>query len=250
MMRLENVSVTEVKSRILRNVTLSVTPGITVLLGENGSGKTTLLRCAAGLRKFEGRVLLDGTDARTLSPGERARRISLLPQSLPAPNIPVETLVSFGRRPWAPYTGRLSREDLGKRDEAILRMGLEPLRHAFLPTLSGGELQKAYFAMLLAQDGDIVLLDEPASHLDGSASAFLAKELCTLRDMGKAVFCVMHDVTGAAELADHFAVLQNGELVFSGDREAFLSQKIPERFLHLTRYRAEDENGNSRSFFR
>jgi ABC-type cobalamin/Fe3+-siderophores transport system ATPase subunit len=102
----------------------------------------------------------------------------------------------------------------------------------------------------LAQDGDIVLLDEPASHLDGGAAAFLAKELCTLRDMGKAVFCVMHDVTGAVEIADRIAVLQKGELVFTGDREEFLSQKIPERFLHLTRYRAEDENGTPRLFFR
>ena len=250
MMRLENISVTEKRTPILREVTLSVLPGITVLLGENGSGKSTLLGCAAGLRKHDGAVLLDDEDLRRLSPARRARRISLLPQSLAAPNIPLETLVSFGRRPWAPYTGRLSREDLVKRDEAISRMGLEPLRHAVLPTLSGGELQKAYFAMLLAQDAEVVLLDEPASHLDAGASAFLAGQLRVLKAAGKTVLCVLHDVTAAVELADHIAVLQKGELVFSGDREAFLTQSIPERFLHLTRYRAGDETGNIRLFFR
>ena len=249
-MTLKNISVTEKDRAILRNVTLDVLPGITVLLGENGSGKTTLLRCAAGLRKFTGQVLSDGENAAALSPALRARKISLLPQSLPAPNIPLEVLVAFGRRPYAPYTGRLSGDDLARVDDAICRMGLDPLRHAFLPALSGGELQKAYFAMLLAQNADTVLLDEPASHLDGAASAFLEKQLLALKAAGKSVLCVMHDVSRAVRLADSIAVLHKGELAFSGTPAEFLARSIPEMLLGLRRYTAEGENGEKELFFR
>jgi len=248
-MTLEHISVTESKRAILRDVTLSVPPGITVLLGRNGSGKTTLLRCAAGLRRFSGRVLLGGADAAALSPVRRAREISFLPQSLPAPNIPLETLTAFGRRPYAPYTGRLARADLDRAQKALERMGLARLRSAMLPTLSGGELQKAYFAMLLCQDTPVVLLDEPGAHLDAGASVFLAAQLQALRDAGKAVLWAVHDVSLAVQTADRAAVLQDGALVFSGGMEEFLSGGIPETHLGLHRYTAAGEDGETRLFF-
>ncbi len=246
MIEIQNLSV----SHILRDVSLTLTPGtVTVLLGPNGAGKSTLLACIAGLRKYTGDILLNGEPLKALSPARRAQAVALLPQKQSAPEIPVEALARFGRAPYGSRTGALSQADREKAAAALHRAGLSDKAHRLLSTLSGGELQRAWFAMVLSQDAPVLLLDEPASHLDATASDFLPREILALKQEGKTILCVMHDVSRAAEIADFAAILKEGKLLHTCTGDELRISDEPARLLGLRRYTASGEDGE-KVFFR
>ena len=205
---------------IIRNLSFSVPTGrFTALLGPNGSGKSTLLRALAGLiTPASGAVVIDGLPMASMSRGQIARRLSLMPQSPRAPeDITVRDLVMQGRYP---HRGLLARWSLA--DDAACRRALEltetlgladtPLCH-----LSGGQRQRAWIAMTLAQSSDILLLDEPTTYLDISHQLSVMALLRRLvHDQGTTVVAVLHDVTQAARFADQMLLLKDGQLVASG----------------------------------
>jgi iron complex transport system ATP-binding protein len=185
------------------------------VLGPNGAGKTSLLRILAGLAcPSQGRVLLDDQPLAALTPLERGRRIAFLaPARIGVPGAyRVDDVVGLGRfahRSWWQTTGR----DDPSIDRAIRRFALDGLRERRLATLSDGERQRVWLAVLEAQDPEIVLLDEPTSHLD---VAYVADTLRALRgwaSTGRAVIAVVHDVDAALAAADRIVVLKEGRLV-------------------------------------
>ena len=216
---------------VLEQVSFSAERGtITALVGRNGAGKTTLVSCLTGEKPdYSGAVLLDTQDIRGMSPMDRARHLACMPQTLPRPHVTVRELVAFGRTPYTSMTGFLSSADREAVDRAIYATGMEPFAAAFVDELSGGERKKAFFAMTLAQDTPVVVLDEPTAHLDAvSRFAFLSliQRLC--RDTGKTFFLVLHELPEVLRCADRIVALHEKRVSFAGDAEAFLAAEIPQ----------------------
>ena len=194
---------------------------ITALLGPNGSGKSTLLKLCGGLlNPISGSVALDGTDISSLSPKQLAKRLSFLPQSRPTPAITVAALVANGRFPYRGISGRLSADDRIAIEKALLMTSLQDKADRELRTLSGGERQKAYLAMLIAQETPHLLLDEPTTYLDINHRIELMELLHTLRDEDKCIVAVLHDIDLAAEYCDNAIVLSNGSIIHEGSAAA------------------------------
>ena len=240
----EHISAAYRKRQVLRDVSFTAESGaITILLGRNGAGKSTLVRCLTGEKQdYTGRICLDSDDVRIMSNSQRAGRLACLPQVLPRPHVTVKELVAFGRTPYLPLTGTLSPEDLERVEWAISVTGLLPFERAFVDELSGGERKKAFFAMTLAQDTPVVVLDEPTAHLD-AVSRFeflnLLEQLC--RETGKTFLAVMHELPEVLRYADHIVVLHDRQVAFSGTAAACLSAGIPESCfqIHVAGSRAD-----------
>lgn len=232
----EHVSASYRNRQILDDISFTAESGaITVLLGRNGAGKSTLVHCLTGEKQdYTGHIRLDSDDVRVMTPGQRSCRMACLPQVLPRPHVTVRELVAFGRTPYLPLTGTLSSEDRERVEWAISATGLRAFECAFVDELSGGERKKAFFAMTLAQDTPVVILDEPTAHLD-AVSRFefldLLEQLC--RETGKTFLAVMHELPEVLRYADHIVVLHDHHVGFTGTAEACLSAGIPERCFHI-----------------
>lgn len=232
----EHVAAGYRKKPVLRDVSFTVPEGsVTALIGRNGAGKSTLLRCLTGEKTdYQGKILLDGKEVRSMELAERTHMLASLPQMLPRPHVTVWELVSFGRTPYIPLTGTLSDKDQAAVDRAISAVGIEAFRDSFVDTLSGGELKKAFFAMTLAQDTPVVVLDEPTAHLD-AYNRFSFLELITRmgKQLGKTFLVVMHELPEILRYADRIAVLQDGQVAFEGTPEECLKTGVPESCFQL-----------------
>jgi len=213
---------------ILEDLSLSVPPGkITTIVGANACGKSTLLRAMSRLiSPVRGHVLLDGKSVHRTPSRELARALGLLPQSPIAPEgITVADLVSRGRYPHQGMFSRWSRQD----DEAVAS-ALDATRTADLAErpvdeLSGGQRQRVWIAMALAQQTEILLLDEPTTFLDISHQVEVLDLLTDLNQArGTTIVMVLHDLNLAARYADHLVAMVDGRLHVSGRPEEVLTE--------------------------
>ena len=165
----QNIDLRFGQKKILKDISLEVPfEKISVIIGPNGSGKSTLLKTLARiLRPNQGHVLLNGKDINTSSSREIAQKLSLMPQSPSSPeDITVKDLVFFGRHPHQGTFSRNTKKDTEAVEKALALTKLESLKDRFLHQLSGGQRQRAWLAMALAQETDVLLLDEPTTFLD------------------------------------------------------------------------------------
>lgn len=232
----DGVSASYKKDTVLENIRFSAESGsITALTGRNGAGKSTLINCLFGeKRDYRGKILLDEQDVRTMSHHELATLAACLPQILPRPHVTVRELVSFGRTPYTPLSGKLSPVDQEMIDQAIRSVNMERFADAYVDNLSGGERKKAFFAMTLAQDTPVLVLDEPTSHLDTvSRFAFLdlIEKMC--RRTGKTFLIVMHDLPEVLRYADRIVTIENGKVLFDGTPAQCLAEKIPQNCFRI-----------------
>jgi iron complex transport system ATP-binding protein len=217
---LSDVTLTVPGRTLLHGLDLSLPSGkVTGLIGHNGSGKSTLLKLLSrqtqptrGSIAFAGRPL-PGWSTRAL-----ARHLAYLPQHPPAAEgLSVRELAALGRYPWHGALGRPGPEDRSATDAAIAACGLEGLAARRVDTLSGGEAQRAWLAMLIAQEAGTLLLDEPISALDIAHQVeVLALVQSLSRARGRSVVVVLHDLNMAARYCDHIVALKSGRLVFEG----------------------------------
>ena len=217
---------------IVEQISFGVEQGsITALIGRNGAGKSTLISCLMGeKRDYAGRIFLDHRDVRQFSMMDLARQVACLPQDLPRPHVMVRDLVSFGRTPYLPLNGKLEKQDAAAVDLALAAVHMERYAHAFVDTLSGGERKKAFFAMTLAQDTPVVVLDEPTAHLDAvSRFEFLELVETMRRQTRKTFLLVMHDLPDVLRCADRILVLHERKLVFDGTPGTCLAADVPGR---------------------
>ena len=213
------------------------------MVGRNGSGKSTLLACVNQQLAYTGAISDDGQDIARLSPRQRAKRVAILPQQLQFPHITVTQMTAFGRNPYLDFTGRLSEMDRRAIGAALELADAQDLADRFVDTLSGGERQRAALAMVLAQDTPILLLDEPTAHMDPAGEAQLLKQLRRLKQQGRTVLVVLHDLALAGAYADDLVVLDSGSVVFSGSKEDCLGQQILEKTFSLKRHTVTDTQG-------
>ncbi len=216
------VSYTDARARraVLRGLDLVVTQGeLLALVGPNGSGKTTLLRAIAGtLSRDGGRVALFGRDLDRWSRVALARRVAVLPQSLALPDgFRVAEIVEMGRAPHATRWVGSSGEDAAAVERALADADALDLAERQADELSGGERQRVLVAMALAQEPELLLLDEPTLHLDIAHQAALLATVARLRARrGLTVIAVLHDLNLVTAHAPRVAVLGSGRVVADG----------------------------------
>lgn len=206
------------------------------LIGHNGSGKSTLLKLlarqqpvSAGQIEFEGRCLARWKDR------PFARKLAYLPQQTPpAAGMLVKELVALGRYPWHGALGRFSQTDKDKVAEAIDVTGIAPFAERFVDTLSGGERQRVWLAMLVAQDAECLLLDEPISALDIAHQIEVLELVHRLaKEKGLGVIVVLHDVNMAARYCDEIIALRGGQIIARGAPDELMTSEHLQRIYDL-----------------
>jgi iron complex transport system ATP-binding protein len=190
----------------------------TVIVGPNACGKSTLLRTLARLLPARhGSVLLDGRDIHALPTRDVARRLGVLPQSPLVPEgVTVADLVGRGRQPHQRWWRQWTAEDTAAVLEATERAGVADLRDRPVDQLSGGQRQRVWIAMTLAQQTDVLLLDEPTTFLDLAHQVEVLTLVERMRDDGRTVVAVLHDLNQAARHADHLVAMRGGRVVAAG----------------------------------
>jgi iron complex transport system ATP-binding protein len=210
--------------------TITATAGaVTALVGPNGSGKSTLLKGLADqLTPDAGSVLVDGRAIQSFDKKELARTMGLLSQESTSPNtITVEDLVYHGRYPHRGFFESTTEEDERAVDRAIELAGCGHLRDREVGSLSGGQKQLAWIAMVLAQDTDVLLLDEPTTFLDLHHQLEVMEIVETLREESDiTVVVVLHDIQQAARLADEMVALKNGAIQARGTPEEVVTEEL------------------------
>ncbi|MFF2275003.1 ABC transporter ATP-binding protein [Agromyces sp. NPDC058126] len=202
---------------------------VTAIVGPNACGKSTLLRGLARLHPLDGgRITLDGRDVSTMPRRHLARRVGVLPQSSIAPDgVRVAELVGRGRSPHQGWFGRHSSDDDRVVAEALVATGIADLAERRVEELSGGQRQRVWIAMVLAQQTDIVLLDEPTTFLDVTHQLELLDLLTELNhDRGTTVVMVLHELNLAARYADHLVVMSSGAVIAEGRPGDILTEAI------------------------
>lgn len=185
------------------------------LIGRNGIGKSTLLKTLTGfLPKLSGNLLLDGQDIETFTQQALARKISIvLTQKPDVQNLTVAEVIGLGRSPYTGFFGKLRTRDCAVVNDAIRSVGIEPLRHRMIQTLSDGERQKVMIAKALAQGTPIILLDEPTAFLDFPSKAETFQLLRSMaHEKDKLIVLSTHDLELAVRFADCLLEVEEGSL--------------------------------------
>ena len=208
---------------------------ISVLCGPNGCGKSTTVKALLRLvPEVKGTILIEGTPLGSLSQSELARRVAYVPQSRNVPDITVYRLVMHGRFPYLSYPRRYRKEDHAHVREALKWLELEDLGGRKLESLSGGQRQKAYMAMALAQDTDVIVLDEPTNFLDIRNQYELLARARAMTELGKTVVMILHDFELILHCADHVVLLGEGLVRASGGAREVLESAEMQRTFGVT----------------
>lgn len=227
MIEIKGLSKSFGKKTVVEDVTLKIqSKAITSFIGPNGAGKSTLLSMVSRLLDADtGEVLLDQSNVKKMKSDAFAKRVAILKQANHFNiRLTVRELVAFGRYPYS--KGRLNKEDNKFVDQALDYMNLADMQDMFLDELSGGQKQRAFISMVIAQDTEYILLDEPLNNLDMKHSVQIMKILRKLVDeLGKTVVIVLHDINFASVYSDRIVALKDGRLVKDGPTEEIINSE-------------------------
>lgn len=227
-MKLTGISKAYQQERVLDEIALTIkSQSFTAFIGPNGAGKSTLLSIMSRLlQKDQGVLTIKGQEIEAWNSSELAKELAVLKQQQHyQAKLTVEELVNFGRFPYS--KGRLTNEDRERVQQALSYLDIENLRNRYLNTLSGGQLQRVYIAMVLAQDTEFILLDEPLNNLDMKQSIKMMKTLRQLvDDLGKTVILVIHDINIAARYVDDMVAFKGGKVFFQGKTKEMMRKEI------------------------
>ncbi|MDO5618416.1 ABC transporter ATP-binding protein [Kocuria sp.] len=217
-------------TNVISDLTLEIPEhAVTTIVGPNGCGKSTLLHTLARLlAPRAGAVELNGRDLYTLAPKQAAQTIGLLPQSPVAPEgMTVSELVALGRHPHHTWIRPWSVDDADHVRRALELTSVSDLAERPLESLSGGQRQRVWLAMTLAQDTEILLLDEPTTYLDLAHALDLLDLVDTLHeDRGRTVVMVLHDLVLATRYSDHLVVMNRGKIEAAGHPAEVVTEEL------------------------
>lgn len=225
-----NLKVAYGSKTIVKNFNFDIREGeILTLIGPNGSGKSTLLKAVTGLLPYQsGKVIFDGKSLDQWKSKEISQKIAVLPQVHEAPgDFTVEELIAYGRMPHQSWFKTDSPEDREIIEAAMDRTGVRPFAKRLIRHLSGGELQRVWLAVTLAQKPRILFLDEPTTYLDISYQLemmSLVRELCDSEGLG--IVMVLHDLSQALDISDRVVVISEGKKYDEGKAEEVINCRM------------------------
>lgn len=234
---------------IIRDLSATFPAGkITTIVGPNGCGKSTLLRAMSGLLNLDtGTVSVDGQNISDMKRKDVARILGMLPQSPVAPEgLLVSDLVTRGRHPHQAWFRQWSSTDEDAVFEALKQTGSADLASRTLDELSGGQRQRVWISMVLAQNTDILFLDEPTTYLDLATSVDILELVDSLRqELGRTVVMVLHDLNLAVRYSDYLVVMKDGQVIASGTpAEVITAELLQEAFDLRARVIEDPETGD------
>ncbi|MEC5341800.1 ATP-binding cassette domain-containing protein [Brenneria populi] len=230
MIEIGDVTKTYNSTAVLKNVTATIARGgVTSIIGPNGAGKSTLLSIVSRLLAADrGRVSVNGMDVTTTPSDKLATCLSVLRQENQfTSRLTVADLVGFGRYPYS--KGRLNADDRERIEAAMAFLNLSEFRDRFLDELSGGQRQRAYVAMVLCQDTEYVLLDEPLNNLDMKHAVAMMKQIRRAADeLKKTIVLVIHDINFASAYSDYIIAMRQGQIIYNGTPEEIMVSEVLE----------------------
>lgn len=237
------------KRIIIDGLDITIPSGkISVIIGANGSGKSTLLKTFCKLLKPDtGKIVLNQQDIQKIPPKQLAKQIGLLPQSPIVPEgVSVSQLVSRGRFPYREPLKNLSKKDYEAIEEAMTVMNICDLSESFVDELSGGQRQRVWIALALAQESDILFLDEPTTFLDIAFQIEILDLLYEInRKKKKTIVMVLHDINLSVRYADYIFAMSKGKLIAKGNPKEIINAKLIKDVYGLTCKVIEDPISNS-----
>src|SRR5690625_3685415 len=215
---------------IVKNLNLAIPDKkITTIIGSNGCGKSTLLKAITRIIPYQsGSILLDGKEISKENTKTLAKKIAILPQSPEAvTGLSVGELVSYGRFPYQTGLGRLTKKDYEVIEWALEVTGTLEYKYRPIDALSGGQRQRVWIAMTLAQETEIIFLDEPTTYLDMAHQLEVLELLQKLNEEhNRTIIMVLHDLNQAARFADYIIALKDGKIVKAGNAEEIIHRDV------------------------
>jgi iron complex transport system ATP-binding protein len=233
----DNLSIGYGERLIVKSLSIQIPDRkITTIIGPNGCGKSTLLKAITRIISHQsGSILLDGNDISKVNTKILAKQMAILPQTPEsASGLTVGELVSYGRFPYQKGFGRLTKKDYEVIDWALEVTGTIDFKFRPVDALSGGQRQRVWIAMALAQETDIIFLDEPTTYLDMAHQLEVLELLQKLNlEQERTIVMVLHDLNQAARFADHIIALKDGEIVKAGNCEEVISHKVLKKVFNI-----------------
>ena len=233
---------------IVKNLSVEIPDQkITTIIGSNGCGKSTLLKAITRIISHQsGDVILDGKCISSENTKILAQKMAILPQSPEsASGLTVGELVSYGRFPYQKGFGRLSKKDMEVIDWALQVTGTSDFKYRPVDALSGGQRQRVWIAMALAQETEIIFLDEPTTYLDMAHQLEVLELLQKLnKEQGRTIVMVLHDLNQAARFADYMIALKDGQIVKAGNCEEVMTPNVLRKVFHIDAQIGRDPRTN------
>ena len=244
----KNLCVSYENNNIIENMDLSIPKGkITIIIGANGCGKSTLLKTISRINKPKnGDIFINNKNIKNIKEKNIAKEVAFLPQGPICPSgITVRELVAYGRFPHQKMIGGLNSHDKEVIDWAIKETGLSEFSDREVENLSGGQRQRAWIAMTLAQETEIIMLDEPTTYLDMSYQLEVLEVLQKLnKEKNITVVIVLHELNNACRFADNIVGLKKGKIICEGKPIDVINKETLKKIYGIDANLVNSENGD------
>ncbi|MGR6904259.1 ABC transporter ATP-binding protein [Lysinibacillus sp. BSL11] len=246
---MENLASGYEQVRVFEGLNLTIEEGkVTTIIGPNGCGKSTLLKTIGRiLKKQQGTVYLQEQNMQNLSTKDIAKKLAILSQTPIAPDqLKVEELIAYGRYPHRNNVNRLTNKDEEMIEWALTVTNTMEYRNRELAQLSGGQRQRVWLAMALAQETNILLLDEPTTYLDMAHQLEVLDIVKSLNEQHSCtIVMVLHDINHAARYSDHLIAMRNGIIMQTGTPQEILSAEVMRKVFNIDARIMEDPVTNT-----
>lgn len=228
MIEIKSLSAGYTSNDVLKDINVKFEDGLfTSIIGPNGCGKSTLFKTITGLLPYtNGSIVVDGENLKDLSNKQRAKKVAYIAQLRNVPNIMVGKMVLHGRFPYISYPRSYSKIDMEIAQSAMEKTGVYEFKDENVEHLSGGQRQKVYLAMALAQTAKNILMDEPLTYLDVHHQIDFMNLVMDLKNTNNAPVMVIHDIVLALKYSDKIIVMDEGKIKFEGSPEDVFESEI------------------------